>query len=528
MRNKLVLALSILLLVFCLAVVSHAESGKCGENLTWELDASGTLTISGEGEMDNSTPWYDYKDSIKTVVIDEGVTTIAGDAFGFCGNITNVSLPDSIVSLGNGAFEYCEKLSSITLPSALTSIGTRAFLGCESLTKLDIPASVTSIDPDGTFAECFNLESINVESGSEVYCSVDGVLFDAEKKQLLCYPSNKSDSFYTLPDTVEIIYDSAFFGNKSISDLTIPGSVSQIGSFAFTGCNNLKNVYMEEGLQEIDLFAFQGCDSLTSIKLPASLTTFEGNPFINCSSLTRFEVAEGSQTFSTGEDGILYNADRTTLVAFPGGYPLTSYDISEGVQNIGMYAFEENDNLTAVTFPSSLKSLDVEAFNNCDGLTSIEFKEGLIGINVYAFARCDSLETVTIPASTEEIGMGAFSYDDALTSVKIKGKSTSLYYDGVFDDCGENLTVYAPMGSSAEKHCKANGIQYAVIFTEEEPTESTDTWICPECGAQMNGGKFCSECGAARPGTQVCPSCGYVVPEGMTMKFCPECGAKFE
>ena len=123
-------------------LMSTVSSGTCGRNVTWTLDSSGTLTISGTGSMydfdSEERPWYDYIDSIKTVVINQGVS-----------------------SIGDLSFESCENLTRVTIGNSVTSIGFCAFYQCSSLTSVTIPDSVTEIQ-NGAFSECFNLTEVNM------------------------------------------------------------------------------------------------------------------------------------------------------------------------------------------------------------------------------------------------------------------------------------------------------------------------------------------------------------------------------
>ena len=162
-------------------------------NLTWKLDADGTLTISGTGTMkdydynNNPSPANQKKDSVKKVVIKDGVTSIGNfafyncksltsitipdsvtsielAAFNNCNNLTSITIPDSVTSIGDSAFELCNKLSSITLSNNITSIGNWAFHGCP-LTSITIPDSVTSIG-DNAFYACSSLKTISLGCGS--------------------------------------------------------------------------------------------------------------------------------------------------------------------------------------------------------------------------------------------------------------------------------------------------------------------------------------------------------------------------
>ena len=125
-----------------------ATSGTTGD-CTWILDNDGTLTISGNGAMDDYNPWDNISApwgiSIKKVVIEYGVTSIGDDAFVGCSSLKSITIPDSVTNIGSGAFKDCINLTSVTIPDGVTSIYEDAFLNCTSLTSITIPDSVTSM-----------------------------------------------------------------------------------------------------------------------------------------------------------------------------------------------------------------------------------------------------------------------------------------------------------------------------------------------------------------------------------------------
>ena len=150
---KLVCIAFILLLLIS---VYAKKSGTCGTGCQWTLDDEGTLTINGNGEMDdcksvNSAPWYSSRDSIKKVVIEE------------------------ITYIGHYAFYECTSLTAITIPEQVTSIGRSAFSGCTSLT------------------------AINVSERNTEYESNNSVLFTKGKATLVKYPAGKKEDKYDIP-----------------------------------------------------------------------------------------------------------------------------------------------------------------------------------------------------------------------------------------------------------------------------------------------------------------------------------------
>ena len=120
-------------------------SGSCGENITWSIDGSGNLVITGTGVMDD----WDFSDvrwggnDVHTVTISEGVTSIGDYAFMDGYELTSVTIPDSVTSIGSSAFLCCTSLETIAIPGTVTSIGSSAFAGCQSLESIDIPSSLT-------------------------------------------------------------------------------------------------------------------------------------------------------------------------------------------------------------------------------------------------------------------------------------------------------------------------------------------------------------------------------------------------
>lgn len=140
-------------------------SGTCGENLTWELGDEGLLVISGTGKMEDfkapSVPWKAERESITSVVIGNGVTSIGEYAFFGCSNLTSAAIPDSITSIGNEAFNECSSLTNVEMLTGVTTIGNQVFNGCTSLTEIAIPNSVTSMGW-GVFGGCSSLTRVTL------------------------------------------------------------------------------------------------------------------------------------------------------------------------------------------------------------------------------------------------------------------------------------------------------------------------------------------------------------------------------
>ena len=161
--------------------VSAVSSGKCGKNVTWEIDKSGTVTISGKGKMDDysylvSTPFGNsdtngsiQRSRIKKVVIKSGVTSIGNAVFYGCINIESITIPDSVTSIGQYSFNRCRSLKKLTIPKGVKTIGANAFLECLALTSISLPKSVTSIG-EYAFSCCSALSEITIMN---LKCNID-------------------------------------------------------------------------------------------------------------------------------------------------------------------------------------------------------------------------------------------------------------------------------------------------------------------------------------------------------------------
>ena len=241
MKKKMFSFLLTLLLVVGLMpngvlAVETTASGTWGDNGgTWSFNSStGTLTVSGTGEIPVfgfDCPWLHLKDSVKRVVVSEGITEIGANVFGFTDgygqypNLASVSLPDSLKRIDDYAFAG-SSLASIYLPSKLTYIGAGAFYAT-NLTSVNIPATVSSIGKSERGIDHFSfdtntLSSITVEPGNRNYEAQNGVLYTKGKTELVFFPRQNQLSSYTIPSTVrEPVYLDDFYYCNNLKSITV-------------------------------------------------------------------------------------------------------------------------------------------------------------------------------------------------------------------------------------------------------------------------------------------------------------------
>ena len=214
----------------------------------------------------------------KNYKILDGVTEICTSAFNGCSSLTSITIPDSVTEIGVSAFSGCSSLTGITIPDSVTRIDMSTFRGCSSFTSITIPDNVTYIDI-WAFNGCTGLTAIDVKAGNNNYTSVNGVLFNKDKTELICYPAGKTDKSYNIPNCVTNVGGWAFDGCTSLTSITIPDSVTEIDWSAFEGCTSLTSITIPDSVTEIGWSAFEGCTSLKSITIPSSVTSIGKNAF---------------------------------------------------------------------------------------------------------------------------------------------------------------------------------------------------------------------------------------------------------
>ena len=230
-------------------------SGNCGDNLTWELSCDSVLTISGDGAMTNynfvspHAPWYSYNSAIKSIIINDGVTSIGQFAFYNCEAIS-VSMPSSVTEIATQAFRECHELTDVQIPENVTTIGYSAFMGCVSLTSIFIPHSITNIG-GSAFGECYGMISINVARENANYSSIDGVLYDKDTTTLIQYPYAKQGAC-VIPSSVTSIGYCAICGN-GITSITCEALIPPVlEKGAITSVN--KSIFLYVPIQSIELY----------------------------------------------------------------------------------------------------------------------------------------------------------------------------------------------------------------------------------------------------------------------------------
>ena len=227
--------------------------------LQWKLTKSGTLTISGKGDMPDfnfgnpsvsNRPWNDNISSVQKIIIEDGVTSIGSNAFRKC-DVYSVSIPKSVKKIGDDAFRECRKISYVYLEGVVT-IGERAFQSCDNIRGVTLPACINEIG-SAAFFQCQQLLSVGFDPDTESVTVGDDIFNSCWRLMDV-----------TLPKTMNQIGKNMFYSCMALPGLIIPEGVTSIGEGAFTNCSYMTTVFIPKSVKQIGIAAFAN-SALTTV-----------------------------------------------------------------------------------------------------------------------------------------------------------------------------------------------------------------------------------------------------------------------
>lgn len=252
-------------------------------SIQWNLDENGVLTISGKGDMQDydpafeAPPWVVYHGAVRSIVVEEGISSIGDYAFAGFESLTNVILPQSLTRIGEKSFANCVGMYTVYIPAGVTLIEEAAFRGCDSLAE-------------------FNVDGRNLS-----YCSIDGALLNKSCTVFIQLPAGANKTDYYIPASVTEIEAGAFYGCRKLSSVTIPGSVREIKELTFCGCTAMTQIVLPMSVRIIRPSAFT-----------EKVYGAGGTSYIGCTAMKKIHydgLEEWFYSMSVGPDNDnLYNA----------------------------------------------------------------------------------------------------------------------------------------------------------------------------------------------------------------------------
>lgn len=366
---------------------------------------------------------FKYCELITSITIPETVINIEDESFQDCISLISVNIPSSISNIPKNCFKGCVNLTSINLGN-ITTIGDYAFEECRllnielseniesvgawsfhhsGLTTLDISANLSNIGY-GAFGWC-PLESINVDINNPNYCIENDVVYNKDKTVLILYPPFKSDTVFTIPETVTTIYIHAFEENSYMETIRINDNMKSVSGLY--GLTNIKNFecYNSDGIVAETQHGYKVLTNentgkkylyrnSTLIKVPIDETSTIGCPsfsavtygtFDNCTKLKEIDL---SLSYNLGYK-TFYNCKNLVFPSIQ-ALKINGYEIPS-------YCFSECDNITCLIINlrdnAPMLRISPYAFYNCDKMSYVKFEPSVGNVYIYehAFENCVSL-----------------------------------------------------------------------------------------------------------------------------------------
>ena len=392
-------------------------SGTCGENLTWTLDSSGVLTVSGSGRMaewssKNEVPWYRSRAEISKAVLEEGVTNIGGFAFYECTNLKDIAIPDGVTGIGSYAFAKCSALREITLPWSVGSVSGWAFCECaglQSLTILNYDCNITG-NPQTVCSEIID------DYTARDRAPFRGTIYSYSGSAAETFAQQHGKPFSAIEKPASGTWGSLTWEFDGTDTLNISGT-GDMADFSSrpvwnARCADVKKAVIADGITSIGAYAFRDFGELTEIVIPESVRhigreAFSGTPWL------ADRIAE--------DPLVIVNSSLYTGKTCKG-----KVTIPEGVTELVDEAFYKAWDITGVTFPDSLTRIGESAFYNDTELKTVVLPAAVESIGKNAFARCYP-DKVTVLNGHAVIGEGAFGTDDDLILAGYDGSTAEAY-----------------------------------------------------------------------------------------------------
>lgn len=348
----------------------------------------------------------------------------------------SLSVPSGIRVIGNGAFKNCEALEEIDLGDEIEFINREAFRGCKSLKSITFRENVRKIG-ESAFRDCISLKTLDASYGDlelgersfENCASLSEILLNDDITEFYggVFNSCKSLKHITLPKSLTILGESAFADCAKLQSLVIPDSVTKIDDMVFNGCLELEKITLNENLNKIGKNAFKDCQNLAEIYIPQKVNNIGTGVFRGCTGLKSVVVDPKNKFYKT-VDNVLFNKNKSSLIAYAVNSDKTEYEIPDSVMLICDWAFC-NINLKRIIIPDSVTEIGEGAFCNCASLEELIIPDSVVRIDDSAFRGCTSLKKLIIPDSVVEFGWGILSGCDNVTVVCHDNSNAARYCD---------------------------------------------------------------------------------------------------
>ena len=346
-------------------------------------------------------------DSLRSIILPEGLEAIGNWAFGYIEHMTSISIPSMVQTIGTDAFAYCSNLRSVELGEGLMTVNGQAFWMCDSLTRV----TCNALTPPTLNQTAFDH---NQNDTLFIPCEAKTAYQEAD------YWKNFS-KIMCADDTLQILASGTFGAQGNNLTWTVDRNymltISGSGEMEFFNASEpwaeyryqLRKIVVEEGVTNLSN-VFRLHNQVTEVSLPNTLRVIEAQAFDQCSSITHLELPES-------------------------------------VDSIGEGVFYLCESLQEIRIPSRVTMINSSLFRGCRGLRSVEFPNGLTRILTTAFQYCNELNALHLPASLTFIGQEAFADCTGLDTIIVLATTPPEVTQSAFDNVPDTIPVFVPTAS---------------------------------------------------------------------------------
>ena len=390
---------------------------------------------------------------VTKTVLSEGVREIGAYAFYKCWDLADAKLPDTLQDVGEYAFAYNGAMETLTLGANTASLGSYSFAWDTKLRTVNFGRGTGSVG-DNTFQGCTALTDLR---------------FNDRLKTVGRYAFQDCSALekVNIPASVSSLGDGAFKNCVLLSDVTVNGDLADCSKYSIwtgsyeSGANRHSRdyaVFYNAGTNA-DAFVITFAGGVTRVPAYLCATAYEKGDNVHAH-VTKAVLSEGVQEIGA--------------YAFYRCWDLADAELSDTLQNVGEYAFAYNSAMETLTLGARTASLGVysfawdtklrtvnfgrgsgsvgdNAFQGCTALTDLRFNDRLKTVGRYAFRECSALKEIDVPASVISLGDGAFRDCVGLSRVVINGDLA---------DCSKYSTWTGKYESGANRH----SYDYSVFY----------------------------------------------------------------
>lgn len=366
-------------------------SSKAGLNVEYSFDAAtGTLTFTGTGDMfkfqtANDVPWYKDRASITSVVIGEGITSLANNMLAGAANVTSVTLPSTIKTIGENAFSGSGITGIFVLNDGVEVIERNAFYNTSKLTAVIVPESLTSIGysafEKSGLANVYYTGSraadhkIEVADSNSTFLAAVACYYMEE-----CPPNPGPYWYYKNNVPTNWCYALKYY----VGDATVPTWVDYVFVSEAKAVKN--NINFRNNIS-LNGYQFQKIEPALELNDPVTsdmkFICYRGNIYSSDGNIYS-EYADGklsikiNDTDATTETWDFEDKADVAIFAENSNTPIslsnvTSLEIAQGITYIGKYMFAGMSNVDTIIIPASVTAIHADAFDGCTKLTTIYY-----------------------------------------------------------------------------------------------------------------------------------------------------------